>query len=201
MGTYRDLNDYEIMYMIEENDEAKELLFDKYRPIIINMARKYKKEGKMVGLEIEDLIQEGYLGLYSAIKNYNQDGSSIFYTYALVSIRSKILNALKLHNTQKKKILNSSISLSKSVSYDSDLSFIDFIVDEKAIIPDVVIEEKELFNFIREFVFSLDIENASIFELNLNGFNNNDISRLLDYSSKTVSNNLFRIRRKLQQYL
>ena len=74
MGMYKDLNDYEIMYLVEENDDvANELIFIKYRPIILNIAIKYKEEAKKYGLELDDLIQEGYVGLYSAMKNYNQN--------------------------------------------------------------------------------------------------------------------------------
>ena len=57
MGTYRDLNDYELIYMVEENDDARELLFDKYKPIVKKMASKYKMEASKVGLDIDDLIQ------------------------------------------------------------------------------------------------------------------------------------------------
>ena len=59
MSTYRDLNDYEIMYLVEEeNDDARELLFEKYKPIIYRLAISYQKEAKQYGLELEDLIQE-----------------------------------------------------------------------------------------------------------------------------------------------
>lgn len=197
MQTYRDLNDYEIMYMIGESDDAKELLFDKYRPVIINVAKKYRLQGKKMGLEMDDLIQEGYLGLYSAIKNYDQNDKSLFYTYALLSIRSKIVNALRANDSQKKKCLNESISLSKCISYDSDSTFLDFIVDETAINPDLILEENILFDFIRGFIYSLDIDTACVFELSINGFNNSDIGKLLDCSSKVVSNILFRIKKRL----
>ena len=61
MSTYRDLNDYEIMYLVEEeNDDARELLFEKYKPIIYRLAISYQKEAKQYGLELEDLIQEEY---------------------------------------------------------------------------------------------------------------------------------------------
>ena len=196
METYRDLNDYEIMYMIEENNDAKELLFEKYKPIIINMANKHRLEAKKLGLEIDDLVQEGYIGLNSAIKNYNPNNKSLFYTYALLSIKSKIVNALRANNSLKKKVLNNCVSLSKMVSYDSDSTFLDFVVDEKAVNPDLLIEEKSLISLVHDFIYSLDIDNASIFELSINGFNNSDIGKLLCCSSKMVANNLFRIRKK-----
>jgi len=200
MGTYKDLNDYEIMYMVEENDDARDLLFNKYRPIIVNIANKYKLDGERLGFEVDDLVQEGYLGLYSAIRNYNCEEDALFYTYALLSIKSKILNALKIGNTQKKKSLNYSISLSTPIDYDSDLLLGDFIIDDKAINPDKVLDEKVIFDNLRFFLYSLDINRASIFELNLNGFNNRDISNLLNCPVKTVANTLFRVKKKLINY-
>lgn len=200
MGIYRDLNDYEIIYMIEESDEAQDLLFEKYRPIIINIASKYKLEAKSLGLELDDLIQEGYVGLYSAIRKYNPNQNVLFYTYALVSIRSKILNCLKINGALKFQNLNKSISLSKPVFNDDDLSLIDYIVDKSAINPNTVIEEIETIDHITNFMYSLDIDVACFFELNLNGFSNTDISKLMDCSYKRVANNLFRIRKKLNQY-
>lgn len=200
MGIYRDLNDYEIMYMIEESDDAKELLFDKYRPIIINMANKYKDEGRRIGLELDDLVQEGYLGLYAATKNFNPNENTLFYTYALLSIKSKILNCLRAHNSQKYQNLNQSLSLSKPVFGSDDSTLIDYMVDKTIASPDDMIVEKETLDNIYRFLYTLNIELASVFELSLNGFSNIDISKLLDCSCKKVSNNLFRIRKQLQEY-
>lgn len=200
METYRDLNDYEIMYMVEESDEARDLLFDKYRPIIINIANKYRLEAKKLGLELDDLIQEGYLGLYAAIRNYNPNENTLFYTYAVLSIRSKMLNCLKMHNSQKYQSLNKSVSLSKPIFNDDELSLIDYVIDKNAVNPDEVIQENELIHCISDFLYTLDINLACIFELNFNGFSNTDISGLLDLPYKTVTNHLFRIRKKLNQY-
>ena len=201
METYRDLNDFEIIYMIEESDEARDLLFDKYRPIVVNMAKSYLSQGKKLGLELDDLIQEGYLGLYSAIRNYNADEKTLFYTYAILSIRSKILNCLKANDSKKSQSLNQSISLSKPVFEDNGLSLIDCVIDKNAINPDEFILENETISLVNKFLYELDINLASVFELNLNGFNNSDISKLLGFSNKLVSNNLFRVRKRLYEYL
>lgn len=201
MKNYRDLNDYEIMYLVEENDDAKELLLEKYKPIIINMAIKYQKEGKKMGLELDDLIQEGYMGFYSAIKNYNPDGKAMFYTYAILSIKSKILNCIKKYNTYKHRTLNQSISLSQPISSISDTTFIDLIVDDKVINPEDAVQELEISQKLKPFLYSLDIESAAIFELSLNGFSNVDIHKVLDYPLKNVANILFHIRKKFEKCL
>lgn len=201
MGTYRDLNDYEIMYMVEEDDDAKELLFDKYRPIVLKMASKYRMEGKKIGLEVDDLIQEGYMGLVSAIKNYNPDDKTLFYTYALISIKSKIVNCLRSNSCKKHYCLNQSISLSKPVVSDRDLTLSDFIIDNNSVVPDSIVQERELTGLVKDYLYALDFDMAAIMELMINGFSSIDIARLLDLSNKNVSNNIFRIRKKLHNYL
>lgn len=201
MKTYRDLNDYEIMYMVEENEDAKELLFDKYRPIILNMANKYKNDGKRCGLEVDDLIQEGYLGLNSAINNYNAKQNTLFYTYAILSIRSKILNCLRMNNNQKNFCLNTSISLSQPLSDDNSVTVSDCISGDRSMCPDEIFEENNLLINVKSFMFSLDLIHASVFELHLNGFSNINIAYLLNIGFKDVANYLYNIRKSLRKYL
>ncbi len=201
MGTYRDLNDYELMYMVEENDDAKELLFDKYKPIVKKMASKYRLEASKVGLEVEDLIQEGYIGLISAIKNYNPDDDALFYTYAVISIKSKLLNCIRMSSCKKHYCLNQSISLSKPISVDSDLIILDFIEDTNTEIPDLVVYENQISSLLKDSLYNLEITAAGILELTMNGFSNGDIAILLGVSNKTVYNYLFKIRKKIRKSL
>jgi len=201
MGTYRDLNDYELMYMVEENEDAKDLLFDKYRPIVIKMANKYKLEAKKIGLELDDLIQEGYVGLMGAIKNYNPNDKTLFYTYAIISINSKLLNCIRANSCKKHYCLNQSISLSKPISSNQDLMVLDFIRDNDANNPDLLAEEKELSCLLKGCLYSLEFNLAAVMELTMNGFSNSDISVLLDLPSKSISNCLFRIRKRMHESL
>lgn len=202
MAIYKDLNDYEIMYLVEENDEdAEMILLEKYKPIIFKIASQYKKEAKKCGLEIDDLVQEGYLGLYSAIQTYNSSNNVLFYTYAIFSIRSKILNCLTSSNAMKNRGFNQSISLFKNISGGNDGILMDILEDENALLPHLKLDEHEMEIKIHEFMLSLDFSYSMIFELKINGFKNNDIANLLDFSMKYVSNVLFRIRKKLQFYL
>lgn len=202
MGVYRDLNDYEVMYLVEEQDEnANELLFEKYRPIVIKIASQYKDEAKKCGLEIEDLVQEGYLGLYSAIQTYDSNNNVLFYTYALISIRSKILNSLTLKGAIKHRSLNQGVSLSNILSSMDDVVLMDVLEDKNAVQPHLMVEENEFEKIIHNFLLSLEFSHSLILELKMNGFKNGDIVKLLDLPLKYVSNVLFHIRKKLREYL
>lgn len=202
MGVYKDLNDYEIMYLVSENDDdAKEVLFQKYYPVIVKTANKYKAEAKKYGLEIDDLIQEGYFGLSCAINYYNPNKDVIFYTYALMSIKSKIVNALRVAGNKKSSCLNNSISLFKKIDSNKEGMVVEFIPDSNAVYPENVLLDNEIMFLLKSFLFSLDISKAIIFELKLNGFSNKDISQLIDVSLRSVSNISCRNNEKLRKFL
>lgn len=202
MGMYRDFNDYEVMYLVEEqNEDAREILFQKYKPIILKLAYQYQNEARLYGLEVDDIIQEAYLGLYQAIQTYDSNNNVLFYTYAMISIRSKILNCLTMKKADKHKHLNQGISLFHPLSMVEDGSLIDILEDKKALLPHLMVEEKELKVVIHNFLLTLDFLSACVFELKMNGFQNQDIMKLLDVSLKSVSNILFRVRKKLKDYL
>ena len=79
----KEYNDYELLYMISENnEEAEEILYNKYRPIVEMKASRYLKVGKKLGLESNDLIQEGLVGLNDAIKKYDNQKDTLFYSFA-----------------------------------------------------------------------------------------------------------------------
>lgn len=202
MATYKDLNDYEVMYLVEENDEyAREILFCKYKPLILKMAYQYQKEAKSCGLEIDDLVQEAYLGLYYAIKTYDANNDALFYTYAIISIRSKILNCIKGKSSAKHKCLNQGISLYQPTLNLDDGIFFDSIEDKNALLPHLIVEENEMNSILKNFLFTLNFSQSCVFELKMSGFQNKDISQLLDIPLKKVANILFRIRNKLKNYL
>ncbi len=198
MGEYKDLNDYEIMYMIQENEEdAKNILFRKYRPIVVSFAKKYLVHAKKYGLELEDLVQEGFLGLYSAIRNYDADSGTLFYTYANIAIRSKILNCVMRKNLEKREAL-APLSLTELVSSNGDLTLMDVLENKNAPLPHIEVDINDLLIQIKQFMLSLEFPGSLIFELKFNGFTMIDIASLLDLSYKTVSNVLYRIRKEFK---
>ena len=92
---YKNINDYEQLYLIRENDEeAKEIIFRKYKPIIISIANKYYDNLKDK-CELQDLIQEGYIGLSRAIDSYSENCNALFYTFACICISRQILSFFK----------------------------------------------------------------------------------------------------------
>lgn len=196
MKEYKDLNDYEIMYMVSENDDnAVELLYEKYYPVVVGIASKYINQAKKCGLEIDDLIQEGYIGLFNAVKHYRSDKHAMFYTYVILSIRSKVLNCIKLNNNGKNRILNNSVSIYDSLSPIEGGELLDIICDKNSENPEDEFEYGEFEESIKNYLYSLDLIDSLILELKLNGFKQREIACLLDLSSSLVNKSWIRIKK------
>ncbi len=197
MKDYLNLNDYEVMYMIGENDEiAKDLMFKKYSPIIRKEATMLYKCAKRVGLEMDDLIQEGYLAVSSSMKRYDPNKEVLFYTYVMAAIRRKMLNLIRISSAGKHTCLNDSVSLDQTVTEDNS-NLLSFIEDKKSIKPHDEVVYKELSDFLKNKLYEFNLEYASILELKINGFKSSEIATLLSISRYSVTSILSRIRRKL----
>ena len=116
---YKNINDYQLIYLVEEKDEnALNILYDKYKPIVDLKAKKYLKYGKKIGLEYEDLYQEGMLGLSEAIVSFDQEKNAQFKTFANLCMERQIFSLLKKASRKKHTLLNDSVSLDEKINDD-----------------------------------------------------------------------------------
>lgn len=190
---YRDLNDYEILYLIkEQDDDDYGIMYEKYKPLIYKVANKYQKLCKSFGYEFEDLMQVGYLALYKALASYRFD-SSMFYTYVCHVIENSIIDVVRRNTTYRKQVLNNSISYD-TVDSRTNTSYIDFVADPKSEVTtlDLLAEEEELINFKN----TLPFEVACVFELKFNGFKNYEIASLLELDLEVVNRDIQKIKRQ-----
>lgn len=186
---YKQINDYEVMYMVRENDEdARGILFKKYLPIVGKIASKYTGFTNRKGVDFDDLLQEGLIALNAAINGYEDGNGVLFYTYVSVCIERHLSTYCRRLDNKKNYFLNNSI--------DDDNYY--FIMDSKSSIDYIFNESLAEEEFIR-CKNAFDIKHSSIFELRYNGFSYKEISRLLDISISTVDGRLYRIRKSLQE--
>ena len=100
---YKGINDNEILYLISDNnDYYKEIIFEKYKPIVIAMARQYNRINKDASVDFYDFYQAGMIGLNNAIRFYKPKGN-IFYSYACVCIRQEMAKEIIKFNYKKNK--------------------------------------------------------------------------------------------------
>ncbi|MFV0249567.1 MAG: sigma-70 family RNA polymerase sigma factor [Bacilli bacterium] len=197
---YRDYNDYELLdYIAENSEEANEIIYKKYEPLIIKFARKIYPYAKNSGLEINDLTQEGRLGLSKAIDQYSDSKDTLFYTYAKKCIERKIISSVLGARRLKHKLLNDSISFDYNDEEGNNYSLDIFVKDEKGN-PENIIAYTESYNELLKLAEKELTElEYRVFELKLNGFDYKEISEILEKEQKSIDNALQRIKNKLKK--
>ncbi len=193
MGKY-EYNDYELLdYIQESNEDATEILYDKYKHIIESIAK--SKLNNNIGLEFNDLVQEGMIGFSEAIRDYKNQKDVTFYTFASLCIERQILTAIKKATRDKHKLLNDSISL--DYTYNEDSNLYDNISDDNQPTPEDKIiemeEEKQLYKII---VDKLSTFEKQVFDLKIKNYSYKEISASLNVDTKKIDNAIQRIKQK-----
>lgn len=198
---YRDFNDYELLSFIgEENEEAGEILYKKYQPLITSTAtRMYNQAKNQIGIELSDLIQEGMVGLSFAIHHYDEKNGALFYTYARTCIEHKILSTIISAQRLKHKVLNESISINMGIDGDEQ-SEIGPLLSDESMNPERMLIDNEDEEELQLMIYQeLNDQERRILELRMNGFTYVEISKLLDINKKKVDNIVQKIRAKLKK--
>ena len=194
---YKDFNDFELLDNIYSlNEDANEILLYKYRPLIVNVAKKMIKYCSG-GVDLNDLIQEGMLGLNEAINAFREDKDTNFGTYAKLCIERKMISIVKSTRTYKNKILNESVSLEDELELNHEKFLADNTSDPFSMISENEYEEKVLNKLDNELT---DFE-KQVFELKKNDFNYKEIADILDKDPKAIDNAIQRIKTKLKKVM
>lgn len=197
---YQEYNDYElIQYISENNEEANNIMFKKYEPLIIGIAKKMFKYGSKYGLELNDLIQEGMLALSDAITNFSDQKEAIFYTYAKTCVERKMISLVISSNRLKHRILNESISI-ESTNDNGETTNLEYLFKDDRDNPENILlseeYEKELIKKAEKILTPFELQ---VFELKLNGFDYREIAEMLDKEPKSIDNALQRIKNKIKE--
>lgn len=195
---YKNYNDYEIMYMISENDDdALNILYHKYEPIVKSYAKKYSYVAKKYGLETDDLIQEGLYAIHKALSTYKDTHNTLFYTYVDFCIRGRMNNLLRLSNSKGAFSLNSSLSLNEIAA--DGCEYLQLVSDKNSINPQNEMVLFEKIQLIKTYLYGLDIEDACILELKMNGFKTGEIAKLLEFERVYLSKRIYRLKDKFRK--
>lgn len=198
---YRNINDYEQLYLIRENDdEAKETVFQKYKPIIVSIANKYYSYLKERGIDREDLIQEGQVGLYKAINAYKETEDACFYTFCIICIEREIRSYCRKYTSLKSEVLNTAYSIHQQDSEDTN-SYENELVDDSIFNPDTYVLNNYVYCKLIHFKNSLSFKQSLVFELRYNGFKYREIAKLLDISMNSVDNYIHKYKPKFMKYM
>lgn len=192
---YTQMTDEKLIENIKQEDQmALDCLIERYNDVVSMKANRFF----MVGAEKEDMIQEGMIGLYKAVKSFNTEKQNSFKTFANMCIERQLITAVKNSNRQKHIPLNSSISLNAAAYDDNeDMDKMD-VLDVKTLNdPSDIIADREYFENIENKIK----ENLSDFELQVlyeyeKGKTYAAIAEKLNAKIKSVDTAIQRIRKK-----
>lgn len=186
---YKKVNDYEVMYLIRENDEeAKGLLYKKYGSVIKKIALKYLDFASKHGVEFDDLVQEGYIAFFQAVETYDENGGALFFSYVSLCVNRHLITYCRNLCSKKHFILNNSISDDSIVEIKDEFS------NPENIFLDRLAEDRFIY-----YKNHFDVKYSSVLELRYNGFSYKEISTLLDIPISTVDGRIYRIRKYFKQ--
>ncbi len=186
-----DTNDYELVFLAQEgNEDAINLIYQKYKPIIVKKSKNSIVFADHHGIDINDIMQEGFIGLDEAIKSFSQDTDATFYTFAMICIDRQILNYIRKMTGGKDKPLNEAINITDNLEKIADegtnieLSFIGRDADTKM--------AKEIREMLTEF-------ERKVFDMRIKGYSFEEIGRILNKDKKSIYNTFQRIRQKIKK--
>ncbi len=200
MRNYEILEDMTLVELAHTgDDESLNHLINRYRNFVRAKARPYF----LIGAEREDLIQEGMIGLYKAIRDFKEDKTSSFRSFAELCITRQILTAIKTATRQKHGPLNSSVSLDKPLSDDeSNYTLLDLLSEENRTNPEMMLinREKSLDMQMKISELLSELE-RNVLNLHLEGKSYLEISNELQTHVKSIDNALQRVKKKLERNL
>lgn len=181
------------------NTDALDFLISKYRLFVKSKARSYF----LVGADREDIIQEGMIGLYKAIRDFKEDKLASFRAFAELCITRQIITAIKTATRQKHIPLNSYVSLDKPI-YDeeSERTLMDIITSPVSDDPEFLMINREDYLYLEQKMGEVLSElEQQVLTRYLEGQSYNEISEELNRHVKSIDNALQRVKRKLERHL
>lgn len=201
LGEFETLSDEDVISKIQDgqNSTAMDYLINKYRNFVRAKARAYF----LIGADREDIIQEGMIGLYKAIRDYRNDKLSSFRAFAELCVTRQIITAIKTATRQKHIPLNSYISLNKPIyDEDSDRTLLDVLSGVRVSNPeDLVISREEFLDIEGKMADILSDLEWRVLMAYLDGKSYQEIAVDLNRHVKSIDNALQRVKRKLEKYM
>ena len=196
---YQDMTDEEVIRAFNQGDRfALEYLMVKYKNFVKCKARSYY----LIGGDREDIVQEGMIGLYKAVLDYDKNRLCYFRAFADVCITRQIITAIKTATRQKHMPLNSYISLNKPIYENSpNRTLLDIFMGNRIMDPEILIISKEYLDFIEDKIQDILSElELEVLYLYAEGMTYQEIAVEIDRHVKSIDNALQRIKRKLEGF-
>lgn len=195
--SYEDYSDEELILVLREKQETEimDYLLNKYK----NLVKKKAKVLFLIGGDTDDLIQEGMIGLFKAIRDYDEKKDSSFFHFAQICISRQMYTAMEASNRKKHAPLNSYISLSADEENESGENLPELWAALSEANPEQIVINKEELEQMRKKADSvLSPMEKEVLAYYLQGMNYTKIAEVMQKPAKSIDNALQRIRNKLK---
>lgn len=195
---FNDMKDEQIVIEAKKgNVDALNYIIEKYKNMVVSISSKYF----IIGAEKEDIIQEGMIGLFKSIRNFEDGKQSSFKSFADLCIKRQLITAIKTSTRQKHIPLNSYLSLNKNAyETEGDLELIDVLNAEVIEDPlDTITNKESVENIENQMQNILSEFEKNVLDKYLKGYSYNQIAQKLDTHVKSVDNAIQRIKKKVSK--
>ncbi len=199
MERFQSMTDEEVVVLAQSGDgQALAFLLNKYKNFVRSKARSYF----LIGADHEDIVQEGMIGLYKSIRDFQPARLASFHSFAELCIKRQIITAIKAATRQKHVPLNSYVSLNKPL-YDeeSDRTLLDVIEGRVTNPEDLYISQEDLAHIQSQISEILSDLERQVLDAFIDGKSYQEIAELLGRHVKSIDNALQRVKRKLCKFL
>lgn len=197
---YEDYNDQELIMMTRESsEEAKDILFDKYRYIIDIELKKYSNIANILGYDYNDLYQDALVGFSDALVNYRDDKEASLPSFITLCVDRRLQYSIRSINNKKSRFQSESLSL--EYVYDNDsLPLMETISDNSQNDPLFKLMNEEEYKELNEKIKSVLSSNEyEVYEFMIKGLKYNEIALLLNREPKQIDNAMQRIKNKIKK--
>ena len=193
---FQSMPDEEVVVLAQQGDgQALAYLLNKYKNFVRSKARSYF----LIGADHEDIVQEGMIGLFKAVRDFDITKQPTFRGFAEICVKRQIITAIKAAGRQKHMPLNSYVSLSDPVYEDNaDRTLVDMIAERQSADPEEIFLRRERAEMINaEIEDKLSDLEKTVLSLYLGGMNYQEIASELKRTPKSIDNALQRVKHKL----
>ena len=197
MKNYEEYTDEELVDRLHQGEnEIMDYILEKYKPLV----RKQTNALFLIGGENEDLIQEGMIGLFKAIRDYDDTKEATFFYFAQLCIKRQLASALEASNRKKHIPLNNYVSFSSDENDNG--TALEATISQGVESPEqMVLEQEKVIEFKEQIRAELSKMEKEVLNLYLEGYNYTQIAKIMEKTPKSIDNALQRIRQKIRGVL
>ncbi len=199
---YQEIDDNELILQLHEaSEDAKDILFEKYKYIIEIELKKYSRMARVLGYDLNDLYQDALVGFSDALVSYRTDKHAALSSFITLCVDRKLQVSIKKAGRLKNKLLNESLSLEHTYSnYTSPL--MDLLSDNSQNDPlERIVKEEKTMELVDSIEKSLSESEYEVYSLMINGLKYDEIATLLNKNLKQIDNSIQRVRAKIKKIL